>query len=127
MPGGEVRVEGLAGDVFAGARLAAWALMAASVAGVFWRGVTANLAPVVGLASAGFVWPAVSSPEVTLRVESLESRVLRAFGLGVPVGSSRRTSVGDLSSRRPRKAAWRTRLSAVQVAKRTWATNCGLT
>jgi len=41
------------------------------------------------------------------------------LGLGATEGDSRVTSSGDLSSRRPRKAAWRTRLSEVQVAKRT--------
>jgi len=40
---------------------------------------------------------------------------------------SRVTSMAGLSSRRPRKAAWRTRVSAVQVAKRTWATRVGRT
>src|ERR1700743_1912734 len=50
-----------------------------------------------------------------------------AFGRGATVGSSRRTSAAGLSSRRPRKAAWRTRWSAVQVAKRTCATSLGVT
>src|SRR5580700_4657151 len=47
--------------------------------------------------------------------------------LGVGAEVSRVTWAAGLSSRRPRKAAWRTRLSAVQVAKRTWATSVGLT
>ena len=52
---------------------------------------------------------------------------LARLGWGATVAASRTTSVAGLSSRRPRKAAWRTRLSAVQVAKRTWATRVGLT
>src|ERR1035441_4798723 len=47
--------------------------------------------------------------------------------LGVGMDASRVTSAAGLSSRRPRKAAWRTSESAVQVAKRTWATSRGLT
>src|ERR1035437_6314863 len=47
--------------------------------------------------------------------------------LGVGADVSRITSAAGLSSRRPRKAAWRTRLSAVHVAKRTCATSVGLT
>src|SRR5271170_1671407 len=42
-------------------------------------------------------------------------------------GCSRRTSVAGLSSRRPLKEAWRTSLSAVQVANRTCATSLGFT
>src|SRR4051812_36840407 len=40
---------------------------------------------------------------------------------------SRTTSFADLSSRRPLKEAWRTRLSRVQVAKEIWATSWGST
>src|ERR1700756_2058151 len=60
-----------------------------------------------------------------LRVEAEMDLVARLDDLAV--GISRVTSVGGLSSRRPRKAAWRTRLSAVQVAKRTWQTSLGST
>ena len=60
-----------------------------------------------------------------LRVEVAADLAERLAGLAV--GISRVTSVGGLSSRRPRKAAWRTRLSAVQVAKRTCATSLGST
>src|SRR6185312_9923173 len=47
--------------------------------------------------------------------------------LGVGAEVSRVTSAAGLSSRSPRKAAWRTRLSDVHVAKRTCATSSGRT
>ena len=66
------------------------------------------------------------SLESTVRPSNLRHPDLsRSLGVGAEV--SRVTSAAGLSSRRPRKAAWRTRLSAVQVAKRTCATSVGLT
>jgi len=60
-------------------------------------------------------------------VRGLVDLALARLGWGATVAASRMTSVAGLSSRRPRKAAWRTRLSEVQVAKRTWATREGRT